>query len=66
VLRSSKGISAARDIVQFVPFREFAQRGASELAAEVLRELPNQITDFFSRVGIAPNQPIQISPDQYA
>lgn len=66
VLRSSKGLVAARDIVQFVPFREFSQRGASELAAEVLRELPNQVTDFFSRVGKAPNQPMQIRPDQYA
>jgi Copine len=58
VLRSSKGLSAARDIVQFVPFREFSQRGATELAAEVLRELPNQVTDFFSRVGKVPNQPM--------
>jgi len=58
VLRSSKGLSAARDIVQFVPFREFSQRGVSELAAEVLRELPNQVTDFFSRVGKVPNQPM--------
>jgi hypothetical protein len=64
-LRSSNGQIAARDIVQFVPFRDFASRGIAELAAEVLRELPNQITDFFSRVGKAPNQPIVVSPTQY-
>lgn len=58
LLRSSTGIVAARDIVQFVPFRDFESRGPAELAAEVLRELPHQITDFFSRLGKAPKPPI--------
>ncbi len=58
VLRSTRGIPAARDIVQFVPFRNFAHSGPSELSAEVLRELPKQVTEFFSRVGKIPNKPI--------
>ena len=51
VLRNSRGQPAARDIVQFVPFKKFQSMGPAELSAEVLRELPKQVTDFFSRVG---------------
>lgn len=35
------------------------------MSAEVLRELPKQVTDFFSRVGKKPNPPIQVNPNQY-
>ena len=64
LLRSSTGKPAARDIVQFVPFRQYQQRGIAELSAEVLRELPRQVQDFFSRVGKKPNQPIQVNANQ--
>lgn len=64
LLRSSRGVPAARDIVQFVPFRQFAQSGPAELSAEVLRELPRQVTEFFSRVGKVPNKPIEININQ--
>lgn len=60
-LRNARGVPAARDIVQFVPFKEYQQKGPAELSAEVLRELPKQVTDFFSRVGKKPNPPIQIN-----
>jgi Copine len=65
LLKDSRGQPAARDIVQFVPFRKFVQQGPTELAAEVLRELPKQVTEFFSRVGKLPNPPIQVNANQY-
>jgi copine 5/8/9 len=39
------GAVAARDIVQFVPFNVFRGNGVA-LAAEVLKELPDQICDY--------------------
>lgn len=40
-LRNSKGQVAARDIVQFVKFNDFASADISLLAEEVLREVPD-------------------------
>lgn len=45
-LRSSMGRTAIRDIVQFVPFNKY-HNNPSGLAAEVLREVPNQVTEFY-------------------
>lgn len=44
-LRAANGREAVRDIVQFVPFREFNGNGAG-LARAVLAELPGQISQF--------------------
>ncbi|RYE84491.1 MAG: hypothetical protein EOO65_02170 [Methanosarcinales archaeon] len=51
------GRTAARDIVQFVPFRKFASFGTgagSMLAKEVLAEVPGQLTSFMMARGIVP------------
>jgi hypothetical protein len=40
---------AKRDIVQFVPFKDFKSDPA-KLAAEVLHELPDQVTSYFRSV----------------
>lgn len=51
---------AARDIVQFVVFRDYAMSGGgvgSMLAKEVLGELPGQIVTYFSSMGIPPGRP---------
>ena len=46
---------AKRDIVQFVPFRNFqGQHAGEDLAREVLAELPGQLTGYFSSLGTAP------------
>ena len=45
LLRDSGGREALRDIVQFVPFRDFHGNGAG-LARAVLAELPGQISQF--------------------
>jgi hypothetical protein len=56
---SSGGICAARDIVQFVPFRKFATASDPymakiRLAKEVLAEIPRQFTDYMKGNNIAP------------
>jgi hypothetical protein len=43
-----------RDIVQFVPFRKYANAPPSALAAEVLREVPDQVVDWALSVGYQP------------
>jgi hypothetical protein len=47
-LTSSWGEVAKRDIVQFVPFRDFKSLPASRLAAELLEEIPRQVLTSFS------------------
>lgn len=48
ILKNSKGISAQRDIVQFVPFRNFENsEDIGALAEAVLEELPRQVVDFY-------------------
>lgn len=53
-LISRHGQRCARDIVQFVPFRDFERAPPSELAKCVLAELPDQVTAFFRSRGIKP------------
>jgi hypothetical protein len=48
---------AAHDIVQFVPFRQFAM-DSTLLAKEVLAEVPNQLTEYMRMKGLSPlNKP---------
>ncbi|XP_062501087.1 copine-9-like [Corticium candelabrum] len=57
-LRSRSGKLMSRDIVQFVPFREFtSQAAAFSLAREVLAEIPGQVTSFMKSKGFTPNPP---------
>lgn len=58
-LLKSGGKTAKRDIVQFVPFREFAAKGLACLAEEVLKEVPGQVLEYFKMKGISPNEPLQ-------
>ncbi|XP_042366289.1 copine-3-like isoform X2 [Plectropomus leopardus] len=54
ILRSAEGEAAMRDIVQFVPFRQFQNAGTAALAQSVLAELPDQVTSFFNLFGLKP------------
>lgn len=55
LLESSKlNKTAARDIVQFVPFSKYKDR-MHDLAREVLFEVPKQLITFFESKGIQPN-----------
>uniref|UniRef100_A0AAX7VVW7 Copine-3 n=1 Tax=Astatotilapia calliptera TaxID=8154 RepID=A0AAX7VVW7_ASTCA len=54
VLRSTTGESVARDIVQFVPYRQFADAPQAALAQSVLAEVPNQLVSYFKTRGLDP------------
>jgi hypothetical protein len=60
LLRSRSGKTAKRDIVQFVPFRNFKNVHYSELAKATLAELPKQLTDYMQSRNIKPNPRIQV------
>ena len=44
-----------RDIVQFVPYRDFKHAGIARLAEEVLQEIPEQLMSFMRSKRILPN-----------
>ncbi|MED6264795.1 Copine-3 [Characodon lateralis] len=54
ILRSATGEAAMRDIVQFVPFRQFQNCPQEALAQSVLAEVPGQVTGFFNTMGLRP------------
>uniref|UniRef100_A0A3Q3W7X5 C2 domain-containing protein n=1 Tax=Mola mola TaxID=94237 RepID=A0A3Q3W7X5_MOLML len=61
---SSKGRFAERDIVQFVPFRDYIDRSGNQvlsmarLAKDVLAEIPEQLLSFMKSRGIEPRPPV--------
>ncbi|XP_014829384.1 PREDICTED: copine-4-like [Poecilia mexicana] len=57
ILRSPKGEPVLRDIVQFVPFRNFKHASPAALAKSVLAEVPNQVVDYYNSKGIKPKEP---------
>uniref|UniRef100_A0A8C5HML3 Copine VII n=1 Tax=Gouania willdenowi TaxID=441366 RepID=A0A8C5HML3_GOUWI len=54
VLRSPKGEPVLRDIVQFVPFRDFKTASPAALAKCVLAEVPKQVVEYYSHKAISP------------
>ena len=60
---ANNGKAAARNIVQFVPYNNFAKAGLEShmsrlnLAREVLAEVPEQFVSFMKSRGIKPKQP---------
>ncbi|XP_067352635.1 copine-7 isoform X3 [Channa argus] len=59
VLRSPKGEPVLRDIVQFVPFRDFKTASPAALAKCVLAEVPKQVVEYYSHKAISPMCPIR-------
>ena len=57
VLTDKNGRKADRDLVQFVPFKEFRNDG-QKLAEQVLEEVPRQIVEYYQHKKIAPGDPI--------
>ncbi|OMJ92385.1 hypothetical protein SteCoe_4827 [Stentor coeruleus] len=55
-LVDSQGRKAVRDIVQFVPFRKHGGNPV-QLAAEVLKEVPSQLTNFMKSINYTPDIP---------
>ncbi|XP_058932350.1 copine-5 isoform X4 [Kogia breviceps] len=60
---SSRGKLAERDIVQFVPFRDYVDRtgnhvlSMARLARDVLAEIPDQLVSYMKAQGIRPRSP---------
>ena len=52
-LVNSRGVSAVRDLVQFVPFLKY-ESNPENLAIEVLEEIPRQIIDYYDQNDIEP------------
>ncbi|XP_035269838.1 copine-3 isoform X1 [Anguilla anguilla] len=64
-LRAPTGEVAVRDIVQFVPFRNFQNSPKEALAQSVLAEIPGQVVNFFNMLKLSPpNNPAQKAPGQ--
>uniref|UniRef100_A0A8C4R4X9 Copine II n=1 Tax=Eptatretus burgeri TaxID=7764 RepID=A0A8C4R4X9_EPTBU len=54
-LTAPSGERASRDIVQFVPFRNFYNAPKAELAKSILAELPEQVVSYFRQRNLAPH-----------
>uniref|UniRef100_A0A6Q2Y1T0 C2 domain-containing protein n=1 Tax=Esox lucius TaxID=8010 RepID=A0A6Q2Y1T0_ESOLU len=54
VLKSLTGEPVARDIVQFVPLRQFTNAPREALAQSVLAEVPNQLVSYFRMLKLDP------------
>ncbi|KAG5838060.1 hypothetical protein ANANG_G00219790 [Anguilla anguilla] len=65
---SSRGRYAERDIVQFVPFRDYIDRSGNQvlsmarLAKDVLAEIPDQLLSFMKSRGIEPRPALAATP----
>ncbi|KFP98560.1 Copine-1, partial [Leptosomus discolor] len=57
VLKSLTGEPAARDIVQFVPFRQFKNAPREALSHVVLAEVPKQLVSYYKWQGWPPVKP---------
>ena len=54
VLKDRNGNAAERDCVQFVEFQRFKNKPISALAAETLREIPEQFVTHMQKIGAKP------------
>ncbi|XP_061584711.1 copine-9-like isoform X2 [Cololabis saira] len=67
---SSRGRFAERDIVQFVPFRDYMDRSGNQvlsmarLAKDVLAEIPDQLLSFMKSRGIEPRPPLSAASER--
>ncbi|XP_033829980.1 copine-1 isoform X1 [Periophthalmus magnuspinnatus] len=57
ILKSTSGEKVHRDIVQFVPFRDFKEAPMAALAQSVLAEVPSQVVSYFKMRGLEPLKP---------
>ncbi|ESO02415.1 hypothetical protein HELRODRAFT_186439 [Helobdella robusta] len=55
-LADKDGVQARRDIVQFVPMRDFENSPAESLSKHVLGEIPKQVVEYFRMYTIPPGR----------
>lgn len=60
-MTDKNGKRTERDLVQFVPFRDYSYNGAM-LAKNVLEELPRQVVEYHELCGITPEMIIKPIP----
>lgn len=61
LLADSAGNRAKRDIVQFVPIRNFRNAPLEMLSKHVLAEVPRQVCDYYRMYGITPGTGIRMN-----
>jgi hypothetical protein len=61
-MRNKAGKVAERDIVQFVPFRNYVGADPAKLAQDTLHELPGQLLGFMNKHGIMPSKAVVPPP----
>ncbi|KNC75469.1 hypothetical protein SARC_12005, partial [Sphaeroforma arctica JP610] len=62
-LVNRQGRKMARDIVQFVPYRDFKTKGERSIAEVTLAEIPEQVVSFMASKGIRPRpSPASLMP----
>ena len=54
IVRNARGEPALRDIVQFVEFKDFNSQDLTQLAEEVLKEVPEQLVGYMVQKKIKP------------
>lgn len=57
LLTASDGSVCARDIVQFIPFRQYQNATGEIFAREVLAEIPKQVTEYYKLAHLPPSPP---------
>jgi len=55
LLRDGNGNVAARHNVEFIPMRDYKDQHHSELAKDILSEIPREFLEYMKHKGIAPN-----------
>ena len=63
-LTDGDGNKAIRNIVQFIPFKKFEDASVLELPAEVLREIPKQVSEFMQIINYTPIFPEEMPISQ--
>jgi len=64
-LRASNGKIAKRDIVQFVPMRNYQNASIAQLSKAILEEIPNQLLGYMKAKGYQPNNTNNRPDKQY-
>ena len=62
---TEEGTYMERDIVQFVPFREFKDRPYEELAIATLDEIPREVVGYWTKRGTAPPLKVAARTDSH-
>ncbi|KAJ6246528.1 copine [Anaeramoeba flamelloides] len=60
-LVDSRGNKMVRDILNFVPFRNYLNATQEQFSSKLLEEVPGQVCSYFELAGIKPNKPKRVN-----